>query len=283
MDYLQSFLRANPKEQWDNSGLGYFFYFHYYAIQAHYQFGGKHWNDWHPRVRELLLDKQNADGSWDVPGGTAENAGVVVISTAGNWGTNKLVDFPGKSTHTMCIATTDAAGNLGAGTTTHTHTVDVTAPVPTITVNAITADNILNAAEAGANVTVTGTVTNTGNITLTNVVVTNTIGALQNLSRRVLGPITLAPGAGASFSDSYTVPLDSCGPYTDTLTARGNDKCFGVLASSTDTKNCPGTNTPMSASMLNTMKAEANSSPQACTTGTSCLETASTISCPSPG
>ena len=44
-------------------------YFHYYAIQAFYQAGGKEWNDWHPEVRELLLKHQNNDGSWDVPPG----------------------------------------------------------------------------------------------------------------------------------------------------------------------------------------------------------------------
>jgi hypothetical protein len=53
-------------------GPNYFFYYHYYAIQAFYQFGGKHWNNWHPQIRDLLLEKQNADGSWDVPPGTAE-------------------------------------------------------------------------------------------------------------------------------------------------------------------------------------------------------------------
>jgi hypothetical protein len=57
------------------NGPNYFYYFHYYAIQATYQAGGKHWNDWHPRIRELLLHQQNPDGSWDVPAGTAE-AGV---------------------------------------------------------------------------------------------------------------------------------------------------------------------------------------------------------------
>jgi hypothetical protein len=62
---------------WDGSGIQYFYYFHYYAIQGHYQAGGQAWNDWHPRVRELLLSKQNADGSWDVPPGTAENDGTV--------------------------------------------------------------------------------------------------------------------------------------------------------------------------------------------------------------
>jgi len=63
---------------WDGAGgVQYFYYFHYYAIQGHYQAGGQAWNDWHPRVRELLLSKQNADGSWDVPAGTAEGDGTV--------------------------------------------------------------------------------------------------------------------------------------------------------------------------------------------------------------
>ena len=69
-------LRKYPVK-WDDS-IQYFFYFHYYAIQASYQAGGATWNDWHPKVRELLLSKQKADGTWDVPGGTAEaNEGVV--------------------------------------------------------------------------------------------------------------------------------------------------------------------------------------------------------------
>jgi hypothetical protein len=67
LDYL-----SGIKVSWDNAGPQYFYYFHYYAIQAMYQAGGKWWNDWHPRVRELLLSKQNADGSWDSPPGTAE-------------------------------------------------------------------------------------------------------------------------------------------------------------------------------------------------------------------
>jgi hypothetical protein len=59
---------------WGPGSLQYFYYFHYYAIQAHYQHGGKEWNEWHPKVRDLLLSHQNADGSWDVPAGTAEAA-----------------------------------------------------------------------------------------------------------------------------------------------------------------------------------------------------------------
>ncbi|HWB13853.1 MAG TPA: prenyltransferase/squalene oxidase repeat-containing protein [Pirellulales bacterium] len=72
LDYLSS-----TEIKWQAGPVQYFYYFHYYAIQGHYQAGGKYWNDWHPRIRELLLSKQNADGSWDVPPGTAENEGVV--------------------------------------------------------------------------------------------------------------------------------------------------------------------------------------------------------------
>jgi hypothetical protein len=53
-------------------GARYFYYSHYYAIQATYQAGGKYWNEWHPKVRELLLSKQAVDGSWVVPPHSAE-------------------------------------------------------------------------------------------------------------------------------------------------------------------------------------------------------------------
>ena len=62
---------------WDTS-VPYFYYFHYYAVQASYQTGGQHWNNWHPKIRELLLSKQNPDGSWDVPAGSAEANEAVV-------------------------------------------------------------------------------------------------------------------------------------------------------------------------------------------------------------
>ncbi len=42
----------------------YFHYMNYYAMQAHFQAGEEQWAAWHPRVRSLLLESQNADGSW---------------------------------------------------------------------------------------------------------------------------------------------------------------------------------------------------------------------------
>ena len=57
------------------------------------------------------------------------------------------------------VTTTDAAGNTTTATDDQAYTVDTAAPVASITLDAITADNIVNAAEgAGASVAITGTV-----------------------------------------------------------------------------------------------------------------------------
>jgi prenyltransferase beta subunit len=49
----------------------YFHYMNYYAMQAHFQAGEEQWAAWHPRVRSLLLESQNPDGSW--PGWHEDN------------------------------------------------------------------------------------------------------------------------------------------------------------------------------------------------------------------
>ena len=55
------------------------------------------------------------------------------------------------------ISTTDAAGNSGSASTSERYTVDVSAAA-SIAVDPITADDVLNDAEARGRVTVTGTV-----------------------------------------------------------------------------------------------------------------------------
>jgi uncharacterized repeat protein (TIGR01451 family) len=86
-----------------------------------------------------------------------------------------------------------------------------------------------------------GTVTNTGNVTLTNVTVVNNVPVANTV---VFGPATLAPGKGAIYTGSYTVPLDSCGPYTDSVVASGADKCFGRVVTASATTSCPGVSSP---------------------------------------
>ena len=57
------------------------------------------------------------------------------------------------------VTTTDAAGNSTTATDTQVYTVDSVAPAASITLNNITADNVVNISEgANASVPITGTV-----------------------------------------------------------------------------------------------------------------------------
>jgi hypothetical protein len=47
-----------------SSNTGYYFYGHYYAVQAMWHAGGDYWQQWYPAIRDTLLAKQSADGSW---------------------------------------------------------------------------------------------------------------------------------------------------------------------------------------------------------------------------
>ncbi|MBO0591034.1 Ig-like domain-containing protein, partial [Cellulophaga sp. E16_2] len=78
---------------------------------------------------------------------------------------NFSIDVPGSklavdpnTTVDGSVTTTDDAGNTGTETATQVYNVDTTAPIPLLEIDDITADNILNATEAGADVAVTGTV-----------------------------------------------------------------------------------------------------------------------------
>ncbi len=45
----------------------YYFYSHYYAVQAMWHAGGQWWNDWYPSIRDSLLQRQQGNGSWTSP------------------------------------------------------------------------------------------------------------------------------------------------------------------------------------------------------------------------
>jgi len=42
----------------------FYYYGHYYAIQAMYQAGESYYQEWYPRIRDALLAKQKPDGGW---------------------------------------------------------------------------------------------------------------------------------------------------------------------------------------------------------------------------
>jgi squalene cyclase len=43
----------------------YYYYSHYYAIQAMVQAGDEEYAEWYPKIRDALVSKQSSDGSWD--------------------------------------------------------------------------------------------------------------------------------------------------------------------------------------------------------------------------
>jgi len=45
----------------------YYFYAHYYAVQAMWHAGGERWRSWYPAIRDQLIARQRADGSWMDP------------------------------------------------------------------------------------------------------------------------------------------------------------------------------------------------------------------------
>src|SRR4029079_9873195 len=86
-------------------------------------------------------------------------------------------------------------GNIVTNTATTTCPISVT---PLISVTLACPPQI---AAGGTSMTLSGAVSNTGNVTLNNVFVT--INQPGN-NTPVIGPISLAPGASSSFSSSFT-------------------------------------------------------------------------------
>lgn len=88
----------------------------------------------------------------------------------------------------------------------------------------------------GQPLVLTGRVSNTGNVTLTNLVVEIN---RANTGTPIFGPVRLAPGASLPFTGSFVVPtnLNSC-TITTTATARGNNQCNGTAVSATATSVC---------------------------------------------
>jgi hypothetical protein len=97
--------------------------------------------------------------------------------------------------------------------------------------------------ERGQNATFTGTVTNTGDSTLRNILVSHHfVIKTQDPSSEasITGPLTMAPGESINFTFDLVAPADwECCELADTVTALGNDRCSQTSVSSTSTTVCP--------------------------------------------
>src|SRR5690606_15814783 len=118
----------------------------------------------------VTVNDSNSNDSTPALGGTVNDPAAIVVvevdgveypATNNGDGTWSLADnvLPplGDGSYPVTVTATDPAGN--SSTDTGSLTVDTLAPAATLNINPVATDNILNAAEAGTNVTISGTVT----------------------------------------------------------------------------------------------------------------------------
>ncbi len=60
LDYLMRSLPRGDLFRYNS----YYFYGHYYAVQAMWHAGGKYWDDWYPAIRDELLRRQERNSYW---------------------------------------------------------------------------------------------------------------------------------------------------------------------------------------------------------------------------
>ncbi|MGY4072456.1 Ig-like domain-containing protein [Enterobacter hormaechei] len=92
-----------------------------------------------------------------------------VLDAAGNWSVGvpaNVISVLSDGTVTVTASVTDAAGNTGSGT----HNVTVDTGLPSVSFNAISDDNVLNAVEKGQDLSVSGTSANLAEGTVVTVI-----------------------------------------------------------------------------------------------------------------
>jgi hypothetical protein len=63
LDYLMQFCPEKNSKRRE----GYYYYGHYYAVQAMWHAGGERWRRWYPAIRDQLMERQEENGSWLSP------------------------------------------------------------------------------------------------------------------------------------------------------------------------------------------------------------------------
>ncbi|NLQ18580.1 retention module-containing protein, partial [Marinomonas sp. M1K-6] len=138
----------------------------------------------------------------------------------------------------------DSAGNSFSATTTSTHTVDTSADAGTVTVNAITSDDVINATEAAGTVAVTGTATggdiaegDSVTLVINGTTYTTTVGADNTWSVDVAGSDLAADtafDAVVTSSDEAGNTVESTGSSTHTVDTSADAGTVTVNAITSD-------------------------------------------------
>ncbi|MGD0744991.1 MAG: hypothetical protein ABSA45_07535, partial [Verrucomicrobiota bacterium] len=113
-------------------------------------------------------------------------------------------------------------------------------PILTVPQIAVTAACPTAPVLPGGSLTYSGTVSNAGNITLTNIVVVSDRPASNTL---VFTRATLAPGASTNFTSTYIVPTNACS-VTTTFSGTGKDICTLNAVTNAVSTTCTVITTP---------------------------------------
>jgi hypothetical protein len=77
LDYMD---REMERFSNDNVGHYFFFYGHYYAVQAYYITGDPKWTQYFKRIKDILLREQQSDGRWQCHTGPGDAFGTAVAT-----------------------------------------------------------------------------------------------------------------------------------------------------------------------------------------------------------
>jgi uncharacterized repeat protein (TIGR01451 family) len=172
-----------------------------------------------------------------LPISTNPNGGInLAVGTIANYTTSYTpspAEFCSGSTSNFVSATGTDTSDIGGPNASVTNSTSATCPLCVTPCISVT-KNCTGPVGVGNPQTVSGVVSNCGNITLTNI----------TLNDNVLGPITnitqLTPGQSVNYSTTFTA---GCNSFTNTVTASGTSTC-GQGVSATATAPCFVTSTP---------------------------------------
>jgi hypothetical protein len=86
LEYLAASAPGKPGAD-EATNDSYYFYGHYYAAQAMWHAGDERWRQWYPAIRDQLIARQRADGSWADPVGAEYGTAMatIILQTPNNY------------------------------------------------------------------------------------------------------------------------------------------------------------------------------------------------------
>ncbi len=168
-----------------------------------------------------------------------DHSGASPIFTAAVLPPGAISNFTGSYVAPAACSSTSTSTATGESTcgVAVTNAASATCPITSVSLIAITQTCPANPALPGGLLTYSGTVSNAGNILLTNVVVVNN----RSGSTPIFTAASMAPGAVASFTGSYVAPANCSDPSTSTATA---ENICGLIVTSAASTTCPIGTTP---------------------------------------